>query len=933
MLDAIKRFALKIINRLRLRANRRGFVLIVVAALIPVVLLGVRYLIEDAQIKSIGSYKTDSNNTSTPLSPVAVAVAKKYNPGIPFSSQSALLTQLANEEYTAALSSSIAGSAIQGLDGVSVIAKKGASTFAPTIFQGTIVQQSSGAGGVVTYKEKYYRYKITTSNVNHYVFMNKFIADLALNNQRASDFDKISEVIINNNPTTTGNIFYVVANEAYSSLFSSLPSGISCQQISGTAKEESIEKVSTTSTTAQVSLSGDKIKVIAGSDTVFALPASCNVDIILTIPTNAAACHYQNSDSSSSSSVTDATYVSSGYTGLTNYQATPIYQIKEAYRTFLKDNFFYTKGAYVGIVPYSGKLSIPDSKTSYSKKFPAFSTTKYETNQNTYQAYTRRGFLYGATGIKDTNLSDNSYEWGNLLTGYPIMYRLNGATTAFTNNGNLSLQMGDILSTNTPSGNALFAQMNSQPPSPANISFLTMKSFADSTKYLPNPYSIVELSDNVRAIHDILNLYNPILDKYNNSNFIFLPITWANNLLQTWTADPQKSASSEQLSSQSKRTSGRKKALILMVNKPDFFEHKELTYLGFDNDYAEISMIESDKIRFDIDYDNSSNKDIYGNSFGGKIEGHKRILKYSTVSGSITKNGSCYSVTSGKGRLTLPKKGLVTLTVDALKQTSIIDYQDTLSIAGIFDWSSMTYGNGKYAAVTAAIEIATSQNLKNWTQITNFTTGQYAGNWPQICAGPNEFVTLSQNGSFYKINSNASGITSLSTSSSLSGSYNNGLLCYDGSKYVAINDSGTIYTSSAGTSWNQVATTSISFRRMCYSGKYAAITAGGEFYISTNLSTWTKIGNVGVSDCIAVAHNGTLYAVLTSSGAVYASSDGALWNLFSTTTIVSTWKDICSNGSDFLMFGDSSGKKASIVHVRPVEITTTCQHPLDEHRW
>jgi hypothetical protein len=150
--------------------------------------------------------------------------------------------------------------------------------------------------------------------------------------------------------------------------------------------------------------------------------------------------------------------------------------------------------------------------------------------------------------------------------------------------------------------------MNLNPCYLGYANLLSLRCERGCTTFLPNPYRMIELTADLQRIYELCNALYPVYDPRNVSNFIFIPLEWANNLFQNWTYDPQCSASTNQLSRQPKTTAGRKKAVILLVNKPDWFEHGELTYLGFSNDLSEFPATESDKIDFAINYSDNSRK-------------------------------------------------------------------------------------------------------------------------------------------------------------------------------------------------------------------------------------------------------------------------------------------------------------------------------------
>ena len=432
----------------------------------------------------------------------------------------------------------------------------------------------------------------------------------------------------------------------------------------------------------ELAVENDRIKVSTDGHPGYAIPAECNVDIVLAIPTNMAACNKDNRDTNTTTSgipttmsVDTANIIDSATlaarTDVQNFRATPIYQIAQGLRRFLDENFKYTRGVNVGLIPYSGKLSIPPEKGDlWTEKFPSFNDSDASLN------YIRSCFLYGTVGSKNTPLTNQYSAWGGYNCperhgGYGIMMR--GPLVPSANYGGNRYCVGDLLSTDDPATGNRFYRYNYRPCYGGYANLLSGKCEVNCTEYFYNPYFVVELTADVTKIYDLLNVFVPFNDQRNNSNFLFLPFVWANNLFQDWTkdsgCDAQDSSGSAdgRLSCPSKKQADRKRALILIVNKPDWFEPNELTYLGFDNDFSEIPMIESDCIRFDVNYSDTSRKFADGSSHDGSICGAKKILQYSTTSGTVRRNAdSGYYETSGSatGRLTFPKKHLIKIVVE-----------------------------------------------------------------------------------------------------------------------------------------------------------------------------------------------------------------------------------------------------------------------------
>lgn len=310
-----------------------------------------------------------------------------------------------------------------------------------------------------------------------------------------------------------------------------------------------------------------KIKVTTDDDVAYAEPAEQNVDIILAVPTNSAALNKDNNDKNTVTSGTP--YISRSTTPTTNARSTPIYQITRAYQEFLK-KFFYTRGVNVGVIPYSGNVSLRNNRSGWVKAPSNFVSTYFL--NGTYQPMIMGAMMYGTTGF-GTNLTIiGSYAGNNLgeNCGYGLLCR--GNTESY--NGN-TITLGDLLSTEDPSSYR-FRKMVYDPCYAGNANLLSMKC-EKGDQYWMNPYFILEMNPDVKFVYGMLGAFYPYYDDRNVSNFIFILVTWANNLLQSWSATGENSSTDTsadstnlgRLSTPSKATEGRKRALILVVNKPD----------------------------------------------------------------------------------------------------------------------------------------------------------------------------------------------------------------------------------------------------------------------------------------------------------------------------------------------------------------------------
>ncbi len=342
--------------------------------------------------------------------------------------------------------------------------------------------------------------------------------------------------------------------------------------------------------------------------------AKCNVDIVLTIPTNHAANTTKNTNADA---LIDASSESAS--------STPIKIVATAYSDFLQNNFTHINGVAVGLVPYSAKITVPSNRSTWTITIQNLLTQD--------ATRLRQAYVYSSDGQLGGQILNSGYSWGSGNNNYGIMsrYGTDGMGTAGV----------EVLSTDSPTQNKdKFRRMNLNPCYLGYCNLLAGACEKECTTYQSNPYPIIELTDDVSSVIDKLNNFKPINDTKNKSNFLFLPVLWARNLLSDWTSHP-----SDNNASHPKRPD-KKKVVILLVNAPDNFAPGELTYLGFANDAAEISMLESDVIDFNHKM----------------TQGTKGIINYSGK-GSYSEENKQFICDTGDGTLSFPKKGLVKVVV------------------------------------------------------------------------------------------------------------------------------------------------------------------------------------------------------------------------------------------------------------------------------
>lgn len=701
--------------------RRNGYIAILLCIAIPIILFGVKYTLDTITKSKIDIEKGGSELYKKCAKEAALMVAKNWNPGLSLSQQKDAVLKVADAIYNInpCYNDSIIGDSIPGLD-----IKKDHEISSNPVFNAMVVSPKTivSTSKTVDYTTgiKYVNRLSAINQVGNYSLWNpsfimwKLIDKGTDPENRVSIFDELDETelsknnfilkhqdiytnpkintslltssyptnIYYNNSSCSSDIYYSPPSTVISYNFSYSGQNIlSCTtSIFGFSRRSTYKKrVSANDTTVQVSIDSDKIKVQTDNDVGYAVPAECNIDIVLAIPTNGGASDMNNRDAASDTpGIPVSESNNNNNSASPNAIKTPLYQIGQACKNFVKDNFYHTRGVNVGLIPYSAKISISPDKISYVNDASTFVTSYFQMNPLTSKKMCGAA-LYNTRGEKYVDLS-TPYVWGTELVGCPIMCR-RGTISTLTTYGNNPIAYGDLLSIAPPTSVvSKFQRMNLNPCYMGYSNMLSLKCDKTCITYLPNPYYMIEPTADLVKIYELCNALYPIYDLYNVSNFIFIPVTWANNFFQNWTNNPSASATTNQISRPSKTTSGRKKALILIVNKPDWFEPGELTYVGFDNDYSEFPTWESDKIGFDIDYSDTSKRFLDGSNYNtdytntsgpymytnntGLIAGPKKILKFSKYSGDeIVRRNGYYESDYSTCRLTFPQKGLLKLTV------------------------------------------------------------------------------------------------------------------------------------------------------------------------------------------------------------------------------------------------------------------------------
>jgi len=726
----------------------------------------------------------------------------------------------------------------------------------------------------------------------------------------------------------------------------------------------------------------------------WAKPAECNVDIVLAIPVNGAANNDgespYNRDAASDTPGTPVDDVFATASIPDKIKKTPIYQMGQKCKEFVK-KFYHTRGVTMGLIPYSAKVSLSPDKVNYTTAITPFASS----NDRAYQQKMIGSCLYSTSGVRDANLTqshktkslvtnqtlpttDTCYYWGGQLTGCPIMCRRGNLDYYANYSGNYSAR-GLLWDSTSPKNNSnhyyRYMRMNLNPCYMGYANLLSMKCEKQCTHFLPNPYYMIEPTSDMVKIYEMCNALYPIYDKQNVSNFIFIPIEWTYNFWQTWTDNVTTSTvtgtgTSAVLERKSKTTSGRKKALILLVNKPDWFEPGELTYLGFDNDASEIPMAESDKIDFSIDYSDTSKKFLDGSSYNTDytsstgefngiknqnsdgtplVAGPKKIIKYQKISGNMSYNSTCgvYEDTgTSQIRLKIPRPAQVKITVDSANFPMSKHWKyipQALNPSGYASsrfWNTSgvgysfaaSYLNGTFAimAYNPYYTAYSTDGGISWKRGDTVVPENYI---QAMTCNQNYFVAMGNSSIAYS--SNGKDWTSVPHSTS---GFNTGPMdddiSWDGTRFFSLTDSSVVYTTTTpdgSSGWSNTGSSSRTsdYEQFKYGGGYYVRRGFGKDYVMSSSELYRGFTryDLPLSRYGALNYGPGYWLILTQYGDLMKSDDASAssWKLIDGSTEHTTdsslykisqktdWVGICYGGGNWVAYtrsGDVAVTKA-----------------------
>lgn len=606
------------------------------------------------------------------------------------------------------------------------------------------------------------------------------------------------------------------------------------------ASKKQVPASSTGGSYVKISVSADaanlgKITVQTDDDIASAVPAECNLDVVLAVPVNSTA---------------------------------KVDEIKTELKRFIDGfNDPHTRGVYVGVIPYSGKLSIPSPKyNGWTEGFSALNSNQDTVcgNQQTLTLYD----LYGTKGVEGTSLSTKYDDFGS-TNGHSIMCRSNflDATSASTRK---------------------YKRMNLNPCSIINEDFLFYHTcFENCPTYTPNPHPIMELVADLSVASAKCGGLSVPSDLYNSSNFIFAALEWSNNLFQSWTDNPGKPAiaggDSGILGLQDKTTVGRKEAIILFVNKTDTFATDEMTYLGMTDD--------ADKRYFDR---------------------YNLTWDKGTMPSAARWESVCYG--DGKYVAVAFDSGKAAYSSDGIhwEESPLPTWNDYSP-----GWYSVCYGDGKFIAVSFFQHAAYSSDGIHWNAVSSFPVlpddDDY---WDLIYYGGGKFVV---SGYFYWDDKPCVAYSSdgihWSTVTAITDSYNTlHSICHGNGCLVAACYLGLMYKKDETDRWAKSSIGEGPWYSVCRGkcGGFMSVGENKEAYSSDGINWSTSYYDFSEnqSDEKSMCYGDGYFVVVTANYNKAAHrSLGSLWAQ-SDMPSSSYWSPLCYGGDKFVAIAQNSNEVA-----------------------
>ena len=203
---------------------------------------------------------------------------------------------------------------------------------------------------------------------------------------------------------------------------------------------------------------------------------------------------------------------------------------------------------------------------------------------------------------------------------------------------------------------------------------------------------------------------------------------------------------------------------------------------------------------------------------------------------------------------------------------------------GANDLQSIAFGNNTYVTIGDAATVFAAPydypslgGVTAWSAATTLPGG-FTANLKSVAYDGSRFVALADDGSIIR-STDTEALVWEAVTSIVSAAPMNALAIGVG-KYVAVGDTGAIHTSSDNaTTWTvQASNTASNLYGISYvNGTYIAVGAAGTLLTSTDAVTWTTQASMTSSNLRRVTYGASTYVAVGDTGAIVSSADAATW--------------------------------------------------------
>ena len=219
--------------------------------------------------------------------------------------------------------------------------------------------------------------------------------------------------------------------------------------------------------------------------------------------------------------------------------------------------------------------------------------------------------------------------------------------------------------------------------------------------------------------------------------------------------------------------------------------------------------------------------------------------------------------------------------------TDAINWNPTTPLAGGTSWYSVTYGNGKFVAVSSGgISSAMySTDGINWTPVAVSTNS-----WTSVTYGDNTFVAVAQSGDSNRVMTSTNGINWALRTVPEFNMWNS--VTYGDDKFVAVSGSGNsnrVMWSTDAINWTAASAPTNNWHSVTYGdGKFVAVSVSGNsnrVMWSTDAINWNSASATEANSWRSVTYDNGKFVAVADSGTnrVMHSADGINWTSASAT--------------------------------------------------